>query len=56
MRHLTVCLMFKFEFSLCRKSVINVCLGNDSLATISFFVMGSFVLDALVRDLSMLNG
>ena len=33
---ISVCLMPKFEMSVCRMSVINVCLGNDCEALISF--------------------
>ena len=36
-RGISLCLMPKFEMSVCRMSVINVCLGNDCVALISSF-------------------
>ena len=33
---ISVCLMPKFEMSVCRMSLINICLGNDCVAFISF--------------------
>ena len=50
MSGISVCLMPKFEMSVCRMYVINVCLGNDCVAALD-----EYLLDNCLKNARVLN-